>query len=199
MVTTGSCMHKSCWLDVSVSVRVQLERDSGTATGLFVCHPVETDESWLTDAVPARLAGLTRFSAAFTHFCGAFRLEEQSFSSSSMASPAADVGQSHQHHPGTESAADSAFLEAQKWIEVSPRTRAESPKMLYHLRTRLPLCGLSYWFAVCLSACRVVLLLCHLLRQAESEILTRHHACWVILMQLRAMYLIAQLLPKCWN
>ncbi|XP_029367604.1 LIM and calponin homology domains-containing protein 1-like isoform X3 [Echeneis naucrates] len=35
-----------------------------------------------------------------------------------MASPAADIGQSHQHHPGTESAADSAFQEAQKWIEA---------------------------------------------------------------------------------
>ncbi|XP_067373954.1 LIM and calponin homology domains-containing protein 1-like isoform X15 [Channa argus] len=36
-----------------------------------------------------------------------------------MASPVADIGQSHQHHPVTESAADSAFQEAQKWIEVS--------------------------------------------------------------------------------
>uniref|UniRef100_A0A3Q1IYA7 Uncharacterized protein n=1 Tax=Anabas testudineus TaxID=64144 RepID=A0A3Q1IYA7_ANATE len=35
-----------------------------------------------------------------------------------MASPAADIGQSHQHHPETESAADSAFREAQKWIEA---------------------------------------------------------------------------------
>ncbi|XP_007551051.1 LIM and calponin homology domains-containing protein 1 isoform X7 [Poecilia formosa] len=36
-----------------------------------------------------------------------------------MASPVADLGQSHQHHPGSESAADSAFLEAQKWIEAA--------------------------------------------------------------------------------
>ncbi|CAJ1059115.1 LIM and calponin homology domains-containing protein 1 isoform X9 [Xyrichtys novacula] len=36
-----------------------------------------------------------------------------------MASPAADIGPSHQHHhPVTESAADSAFQEAQKWIEA---------------------------------------------------------------------------------
>uniref|UniRef100_UPI003AAA8C19 LIM and calponin homology domains-containing protein 1-like n=1 Tax=Centroberyx gerrardi TaxID=166262 RepID=UPI003AAA8C19 len=35
-----------------------------------------------------------------------------------MASPVADIGQSHQHLPLTESAADSAFLEAQKWIEA---------------------------------------------------------------------------------
>ncbi|XP_042349913.1 LIM and calponin homology domains-containing protein 1-like isoform X8 [Plectropomus leopardus] len=35
-----------------------------------------------------------------------------------MASPVADIGQSHQHHPVTESAADSAFQEAQKWIEA---------------------------------------------------------------------------------
>ncbi|XP_068596173.1 LIM and calponin homology domains-containing protein 1-like [Brachionichthys hirsutus] len=37
-----------------------------------------------------------------------------------MASPAADIGASHQHHPGsrTESAADSAFQEAQTWIEA---------------------------------------------------------------------------------
>ncbi|XP_026185910.1 LIM and calponin homology domains-containing protein 1 isoform X3 [Mastacembelus armatus] len=35
-----------------------------------------------------------------------------------MASPVADIGQSHQHHPQTETAADSAFLEAQKWIEA---------------------------------------------------------------------------------
>ncbi|XP_039975178.1 LIM and calponin homology domains-containing protein 1-like isoform X10 [Xiphias gladius] len=35
-----------------------------------------------------------------------------------MASPVADIGQSHQHHPATESAADSAFQEAQKWIEA---------------------------------------------------------------------------------
>ncbi|XP_029918070.1 LIM and calponin homology domains-containing protein 1-like isoform X2 [Myripristis murdjan] len=35
-----------------------------------------------------------------------------------MASPVSDPGQSHQHHPGSESAADSAFLEAQKWIEA---------------------------------------------------------------------------------
>ncbi|XP_076005126.1 LIM and calponin homology domains-containing protein 1-like isoform X2 [Genypterus blacodes] len=34
-----------------------------------------------------------------------------------MASPVADIGQSHQHHPVPESAAHSAFLEAQKWIE----------------------------------------------------------------------------------
>ncbi|XP_038163994.1 LIM and calponin homology domains-containing protein 1-like isoform X2 [Cyprinodon tularosa] len=36
-----------------------------------------------------------------------------------MASPAADFGQSHQHPPVTQSAADSAFLEAQKWIEAA--------------------------------------------------------------------------------
>ncbi|KAM7389065.1 hypothetical protein PAMP_023062 [Pampus punctatissimus] len=36
-----------------------------------------------------------------------------------MASPVADIGQSHQHHPGTEAAADSAFQEAQKWIEAA--------------------------------------------------------------------------------
>ncbi|XP_047209029.1 LIM and calponin homology domains-containing protein 1-like isoform X2 [Girardinichthys multiradiatus] len=36
-----------------------------------------------------------------------------------MASPVADLGQSHQHHPVTESAADSAFQEAQKWIEAA--------------------------------------------------------------------------------
>uniref|UniRef100_UPI0037E828B4 LIM and calponin homology domains-containing protein 1-like isoform X2 n=1 Tax=Semicossyphus pulcher TaxID=241346 RepID=UPI0037E828B4 len=35
-----------------------------------------------------------------------------------MASPVADIGPSHQHHPVTESAADSAFREAQKWIEA---------------------------------------------------------------------------------
>ncbi|PWA18755.1 hypothetical protein CCH79_00005570 [Gambusia affinis] len=35
-----------------------------------------------------------------------------------MASPVADLGQSHQHHPVSESASDSAFLEAQKWIEA---------------------------------------------------------------------------------
>ncbi|KAM3612525.1 uncharacterized protein V6R79_009827 [Siganus canaliculatus] len=35
-----------------------------------------------------------------------------------MASPVADIGPSHQHHPATESAADSAFQEAQKWIEA---------------------------------------------------------------------------------
>lgn len=39
-----------------------------------------------------------------------------------MASPAADIGAPHQHHPVTDSAADSAFLEAQKWIEVSAIT-----------------------------------------------------------------------------
>lgn len=44
-----------------------------------------------------------------------------------MASPVADIGQSHQHHPVSESAADSASQEAQKWIEVSdgPRSRTE--------------------------------------------------------------------------
>ncbi|XP_043982432.1 LIM and calponin homology domains-containing protein 1-like isoform X8 [Gambusia affinis] len=36
-----------------------------------------------------------------------------------MASPVADLGQSHQHHPVSESASDSAFLEAQKWIEAA--------------------------------------------------------------------------------
>ncbi|XP_023184271.1 LIM and calponin homology domains-containing protein 1 isoform X3 [Xiphophorus maculatus] len=36
-----------------------------------------------------------------------------------MASPVADLGQSHQHQPVPESAADSAFLEAQKWIEAA--------------------------------------------------------------------------------
>ncbi|KAM9357173.1 LIM and calponin homology domains-containing protein 1-like [Symphorus nematophorus] len=35
-----------------------------------------------------------------------------------MASPVADIGPSHQHHPVSESAADSAFQEAQKWIEA---------------------------------------------------------------------------------
>ncbi|XP_044060461.1 LIM and calponin homology domains-containing protein 1-like isoform X9 [Siniperca chuatsi] len=35
-----------------------------------------------------------------------------------MASPVADIGPSHQHHSVTESAADSAFQEAQKWIEA---------------------------------------------------------------------------------
>ncbi|TKS72054.1 LIM and calponin -like proteiny domains-containing protein 1 [Collichthys lucidus] len=35
-----------------------------------------------------------------------------------MASPVADIGPSHQHHPVTESAADSAFQEAQTWIEA---------------------------------------------------------------------------------
>uniref|UniRef100_A0A3Q3J0E0 LIM and calponin homology domains 1b n=1 Tax=Monopterus albus TaxID=43700 RepID=A0A3Q3J0E0_MONAL len=35
-----------------------------------------------------------------------------------MASPVADIGQSHQHQPVTGSAADSAFQEAQKWIEA---------------------------------------------------------------------------------
>ncbi|XP_029297948.1 LOW QUALITY PROTEIN: LIM and calponin homology domains-containing protein 1-like [Cottoperca gobio] len=35
-----------------------------------------------------------------------------------MASPVTDIGQSHQHHPVTESAADSAFQEAQTWIEA---------------------------------------------------------------------------------
>ncbi|XP_034545928.1 LIM and calponin homology domains-containing protein 1-like isoform X3 [Notolabrus celidotus] len=35
-----------------------------------------------------------------------------------MASPAAVIGPSHQHPPLTESAADSAFQEAQKWIEA---------------------------------------------------------------------------------
>ncbi|XP_051276390.1 LIM and calponin homology domains-containing protein 1 isoform X5 [Dicentrarchus labrax] len=35
-----------------------------------------------------------------------------------MASPVSDIGPSHQHHPVTESAADSAFQEAQKWIEA---------------------------------------------------------------------------------
>ncbi|XP_070406256.1 LIM and calponin homology domains-containing protein 1 isoform X13 [Nothobranchius furzeri] len=36
-----------------------------------------------------------------------------------MASPAADIGHSHQqHHPVTESAAEPAFQEAQKWIEA---------------------------------------------------------------------------------
>lgn len=44
-----------------------------------------------------------------------------------MASPVADVGQSHQHHPVPESAADSAFHEAQKWIEVSHGTPAHTP------------------------------------------------------------------------
>lgn len=36
-----------------------------------------------------------------------------------MASPAADRGQPHQRHPLSESASEPAFLEAQKWIEVS--------------------------------------------------------------------------------
>ncbi|XP_075904150.1 LIM and calponin homology domains-containing protein 1-like isoform X3 [Nelusetta ayraudi] len=35
-----------------------------------------------------------------------------------MASPVAGIGASHQHHPASESAADSAFQEAQKWIEA---------------------------------------------------------------------------------
>ncbi|XP_056898973.1 LIM and calponin homology domains-containing protein 1 isoform X4 [Takifugu flavidus] len=35
-----------------------------------------------------------------------------------MASPAADLGPSHQHHPVSDSAADSAFQEAQTWIEA---------------------------------------------------------------------------------
>ncbi|XP_027136690.1 LIM and calponin homology domains-containing protein 1 isoform X8 [Larimichthys crocea] len=35
-----------------------------------------------------------------------------------MASPVADIGPSHQHHPVTDSAADSAFQEAQTWIEA---------------------------------------------------------------------------------
>ncbi|XP_035860397.1 LIM and calponin homology domains-containing protein 1 isoform X4 [Sander lucioperca] len=36
-----------------------------------------------------------------------------------MASPVADIGQSHQHHPVTDSATDSAFQEAQTWIEAA--------------------------------------------------------------------------------
>lgn len=35
-----------------------------------------------------------------------------------MASPVADIGQSHQHHLVSDSAADSAVQEAQKWIEA---------------------------------------------------------------------------------
>ncbi|XP_033989691.1 LIM and calponin homology domains-containing protein 1-like isoform X10 [Trematomus bernacchii] len=35
-----------------------------------------------------------------------------------MASPVADIGQSHQHPPVSEAAADSAFQEAQTWIEA---------------------------------------------------------------------------------
>lgn len=68
--------------------------------------------------------GITRHRGAFTHL---FRLEYlESRASSPMASPVADIGPSHQHHPATESAADSAFQEAQKWIEVSTTTDSKS-------------------------------------------------------------------------
>ena len=36
-----------------------------------------------------------------------------------MASPVDDIGHSHQHQSPSESTAEPAFLEAQKWIEVS--------------------------------------------------------------------------------
>lgn len=55
----------------------------------------------------------------------------ESRASSPMASPVADIGQSHQHHPESESAADSAFHEAQKWIEVSPWASVLSPDTVW--------------------------------------------------------------------
>lgn len=60
-----------------------------------------------------------------------------------MASPAADIGPSHQHHPVTDSAADSAFQEAQKWIEVSAMTNTPS-RAPSHCNLVLWLWG--FWF-----------------------------------------------------
>lgn len=56
-----------------------------------------------------------------------------------MASPVADIGQSHQHHPVTESAAESAFQEAQKWIEVSHGVLNTKPT-LRHFASRSRRC-----------------------------------------------------------
>lgn len=74
-----------------------------------------------------------------------------------MASPVADIGQSHQHHPVTESAAESAFQEAQKWIEVSHGAQTLfqllSTLLPCHAGVVLSLCGLSYRFAA--GVCRV--------------------------------------------
>lgn len=66
-----------------------------------------------------------------------------------MASPVADIGPSHQHHTATESAADSAFQEAQKWIEVSTNTDSKfcinSLALCFPCRAGilLSLCGLG--------------------------------------------------------
>ena len=75
-----------------------------------------------------------------------------------MASPVADIGQSHQHPPVSEAAADSAFQEAQTWIEVSDKTESKycvnSSGLWFIFRTGvlLSLCGLSYWLAACICS-----------------------------------------------
>lgn len=97
-------------------------------------------------------AGITRHRAASTHLR---RYNLKSTAPSPMASPVADIGQSHQHHPVTESAADSASHEAQKWIEVSHREPAQNPSVLCFLLAQVFVviaCGLSYWFAACLCS-----------------------------------------------
>lgn len=95
--------------------------------------------------------------------------------SSPMASPATDAGSSHQHHPVTESAADSALQEAQKWIEVSTNT---DHSLIPNPRLTL----LSYYLYLILSILFVCLffLLRHLLKgektakTAPTQILTQN-------------------------
>lgn len=61
-----------------------------------------------------------------------------------MASPVSDTGASHQqqHHPASsQAAADSAFQEAQKWIEVSADTPREGCGLLRCLVVLVTVCS----------------------------------------------------------
>lgn len=92
--------------------------ESGTWVGAAPAA-TPTTEIGLTDAV--HCGGVTRHRAAFSRFLQASLVWRVS-ASPPMASAVTDAGSSHQHQPLTESAADSAFQETQKWIEVSPNT-----------------------------------------------------------------------------
>lgn len=136
---TGSCVRVCLcltWRWLSLHRRRQ-ERHRRAATGscaspvLLLQHHQPTTaggETGQTDTVHGWFQWKYRGSELLlSHFCKQHRKKKQalntwkSWASTPMASPVADIGQSHhQHqHPVTESAADSAFQEAQKWIEVS--------------------------------------------------------------------------------
>lgn len=130
------------------------ERNRKAATGsltslvLLLQHLKPTEDNGLSDTVHEQFRWNNAPPSGFQTFVKAL-------TPSPMASPVADIGQSHQHHPVTELAADSAFREAQKWIEVSDREPAQSSSVLCFLLAQVFVvvsCGLSYWFAACLCS-----------------------------------------------